>query len=135
MHAAMNYGLSEARVAAEHLATADEPATLPREVHQGATAWYEFVDQQDLNDIEALAELKARQGDYMSVFVWNAGKNNEIYTMVLPVFLFWDALAMMLLGMGLYKYQVLQGARSIIFYKRLMIVDFCWALVSIALKL
>ena len=30
--------------------------------------------------------------------------------MVLPVFLFWDALAMMLLGMGLYKYQVLQGA-------------------------
>lgn len=124
MHAAMNYGLSQARVAAEHLATADEPATLPREVHQGATAWYEFVDQQDLNDIEALAELKARQGDYMSVFVWNAGKNNEIYTMVLPVFLFWDALAMMLLGMGLYKYQVLQGARSIIFYKRLMIVGF-----------
>ena len=112
MHAAMNYGLSEARVAAEHLATVDNPASLPTEVHQGATAWHEFVDQQELNEAESSAELKARQGGYVSVFVWNAGKNEEIYTMVLPLFLFWDALAMMLLGMGLYKYQVLQGTRS-----------------------
>ena len=51
-------------------------------------------------------------------------QNEEIYTFVVPVFLFWDSLAMMLLGMSLFKYGVLQGDRSSSFYIKLMSLGF-----------
>ena len=44
-----------------------------------------------------------------------------MHLVVVPVFLLWDALAMMLLGMALYKFEVLQGTRSLAFYKKLAI--------------
>ena len=54
-------------------------------------------------------ELAARQGSYLSALAWNTKKTNEMLTFVLPLYLFWDALVMMLLGMALYKYGVLAG--------------------------
>ena len=47
-----------------------------------------------------------------------------MFTLVLPLFLFWDALMMMLLGMGLYRLGVLQGQRSSSFYLRLAVIGF-----------
>ena len=41
---------------------------------------------------------------------------------MLPVFLLWDALAMMLIGMALFRLDVLQGGRSPQFYRRLALV-------------
>jgi uncharacterized protein len=44
------------------------------------------------------------------------------------VILFWDALAMMLIGMALYKYGILQGQRSTAFYLRLCLFGFALGL-------
>ena len=57
-------------------------------------------------------ELAARRGSYASAFLWNVGRVNELLMVILPLFLFWDALAMMLLGMALYKTGILLGNKS-----------------------
>ena len=51
-------------------------------------------------------------------------KVNEMLFFVLPMFLFWDALAMMLIGMALFKSGVLQADRSESFYLRVVVIGF-----------
>ena len=68
------------------------------------------------------AELAERTESYASAWLWSANAYAEILTFVLPFILFWDALAMMLLGMALYKYGVLQGNASPRFYVGTLVV-------------
>ena len=56
------------------------------------------------------------EGSYADAFVVNAAAVAKLYTETLPLVLFWDALACMLLGMALYKIGVLQGRRRLSFY-------------------
>jgi uncharacterized protein len=87
-------------------------------------AWMDFSSDYELSpDVEA-SELAMRQGGYVSAFVFNLGLMAEVWTFTIPVIMFWDALAMMLLGMALFKWRVLDASRSTGFYVKLMCVGF-----------
>ena len=70
------------------------------------------------------AERIKFEGAYPEAFVANARAVLTTYAQGLPLFIFWDALACMLLGMALYKTGVLQGQRSLRFYVVLAICGF-----------
>lgn len=98
----------------------------------------EAVSAEERGSIEAWEELRAIyqpdaaalenerlkfQGGYGTAFRANARIVLELYA-AYPLFLFWDALACMLLGMALYKTGTLRGQRSIGFYRRLAVLGF-----------
>ncbi len=64
------------------------------------------------------------EGSYAESFRANARLLGDIYAAALPLALFWDAAACMLLGMALYKTGVLQGRRSVYFYAVLAAAGF-----------
>ncbi len=110
--------MSYARSAAIQIDSGVNAAPSAEEV-EWASAWTEFSDG-FLPDQDALAaELTARQGSYASAFAWNLDEMVEVLLFVIPVVMFWDALAMMLLGMALFKWGVISGQRSRRFYLRL----------------
>ena len=115
-----NLALSAAQQAAQQVEQADDAASLDAGTLAAGEQWQVFAGDFTLSAEQQAQELAARQGSYLSALAWNAKKTNEMLTFVLPLYLFWDALAMMLLGMALYKYGVLQGLRSPAFYKKLM---------------
>jgi len=129
MYAATGIGMGAAQQAAAQVAAAEDQSALPLEVLEGAETWEAFAGDFVSSAEADAAELSARRDSYVSAFRWNAPKTTEMLTFVLPFVLFWDALAMMLLGMALYKYGVLQGARSPAFYTRLMVAGFVTGLV------
>ncbi len=131
MYTGTGMGMGAAKQAAAQVAAAADKSTLPAQVLEGAATWEDFAGGFVGSPEQDAAELAARQHSYASAFAWNVPKTNEMLTFVMPVVLFWDALAMMLLGMALYKYGVLQGERSSAFYKRLMLIGFaCGLLVN-----
>lgn len=71
------------------------------------------------------AERSTFEGAYPVAFAANAGAVLAVYAQGLPLVVFWDALACMLLGMALYKTGVLQGRRTLRFYVVLAICGFC----------
>ena len=127
LHLMMGFGLNFSYQAHEQVVAAEaagELDSISQEQKELALGWEDFIGDFELTDAEVTEELNARSTSYASVFNWTIKKNIELYQFVLPVFLFWDALAMMLLGMALYKAGVLQAERSIAFYTRLMIAGF-----------
>ena len=130
MYAGTQFGMGMAREAATVVAEAEDPEALSESVRQGAAQWESFASDFELSDEALAAEYAARRGSYLSAFQWNVGATNNMLLFVLPVILFWDALAMMLLGMALYKYGVLQGERSTGFYWRLVAGGFAVGLVT-----
>ena len=75
---------------------------------------------------EALArEALKFQGAYGEAFLANAVEVLRLYAVAYPLFLYWDALACMVLGMALYKTGVLSGARGARFFGVLAAVGFC----------
>lgn len=115
-----NLALSTTQQAALQVEQADDVDSLDPRILEAAQQWEDFAGDFQLSAEQKAQELAARQGSYGSALAWNAKKTNEMLTFVLPLYLFWDALVMMLLGMALYKYGVLQGTRSPAFYKKLM---------------
>jgi uncharacterized protein len=113
-------GLSSTQQAAEQVASSEDVAGLDPGLVSAAQQWDSFVSDFSLTEEARAQELIARKTSYLSALAWNAKKTNEMLSFVLPLYLFWDALVMMLLGMALYKYGVLQGDRSRGFYKLLM---------------
>ena len=89
-----------------------------------AAAWQEFRRDNVPTAEEIEAELLARRDSYASAFAWNLPITIEFLTFVLPAFLIWDALAMMLLGMAFYKAGILHATRSRSFYVKMMAVGF-----------
>lgn len=63
--------------------------------------------------------VEAYAGGYGDLFAYNAWRNQFLQWTALPYFRVWNALGFMLIGMGLFKLGVLQGARSASFYKRM----------------
>lgn len=124
MYFAMNYSLAPAQAAADEVAAAADPHQLSPEVREAARQWQQFAQDFQPDSSQIATELAQRRASYASAFVWNIQQASEMLLVVLPLFLFWDALAMMLLGMALYKYGVLQGTRDYHFYFRLMVSGF-----------
>jgi uncharacterized protein len=123
-HVSMQFGLGLAEEAAEAVAQSEEPQALGEDVRAAALIWEDFAADYLTEDEQVAEELHTRRDSYLSAFLWNVKKSNEMLFYVLPLILFWDALAMMLLGMGLYKLGVLQGQRSTQFYTKLMLCGF-----------
>ncbi|HIK70038.1 MAG TPA: DUF418 domain-containing protein [Pseudomonadales bacterium] len=121
LYAGTGYGLGQARSAAQVVAGSEQSASLSPSLIQGANSWKEFAAGLELDQQAVADELSQRRENYASAFHWNAKKVNEMLFFVMPVILLWDALAMMILGMALYKANVLQGGQSTSFYFRLML--------------
>lgn len=68
--------------------------------------------------------IRNMRGDLATVVRENAHEALNIHTQALPFYLFWRALGMMLVGMGLLKLGVLSARRSPRFYTRWMIAGF-----------
>ena len=89
-----------------------------------AQAWMEFSGDFLVDDAAQREELDQRQAAYPTVARFSAGFMNETLLFVVPMFLLWDALAMMLLGMAFYRMRLLTGERSNAFFLRLTIGGF-----------
>ena len=99
-----------------------EQTDLTEEQILWAEAWDEFRVNYQPNEVEINAEVSQRRGSYAEIFEWNAERKNiVIYS--LPFYL-WDIFLMMVLGMALFKLGILQGERSLSFYKKLAAVSF-----------
>jgi len=81
--------------------------------------WLDFKAGAILNEEEKIAELEARGSTVASAFFWSSEQYFQTLVFAVPVFLLWDALAMMLLGMVLYRFGVLQGELPLATYGRL----------------
>lgn len=106
----------EARIASGAVVTAEERAVLAE--WAGLEATFRPPDY-----VLAREALKF-EGRYPEAFMANAEEVVGIYAVALPLIMFWDALACMLLGMALFKTGVLRGRRSVRFYGQLAIVSF-----------
>lgn len=103
---------AEARAAAGEAASAADRAV----VAEWATLRDNFYPS-----AEALANERTKFGaDYPAAFVANAREVGGLLA-IYPLFLFWDAVGCMVLGMALYRSGVLRGTRSRGFYWRLAI--------------
>jgi uncharacterized protein len=108
-------GFAQSAAAGEPL-TADEAEL--------AYLWTDFEADYAGEGERVSAELVARKTSYISAFNWTAVTMTEYFTFVVPTILFWDALVMMLFGMALFKYGVLDASRSNTFYWKLTIFGF-----------
>ena len=116
--------LQFARDAHDALAAGADPATLPEGFENAAAGWREFSAPYLLGDNALSEELRQRRGSYASAFAWNLPQVNSILFFVNPVFLLWDALMMMLLGMALYRLAILRGLAAPRTLRRLMFGGF-----------
>jgi uncharacterized protein len=123
MYGAMNFGLSIAREAAEAEASATGPAST-QNARVATEAWNGFIVDYAPDDAAYEQELEDRRGSYASAFAFTAVHMTELLVFVVPVLLVWDSLAMMLLGMGLFKLAVLDSSRTVGFYVRLTVAGF-----------
>ncbi len=95
-----------------------------------AESWLEFSGDFLLGEAAQQEELQQRRGPYPEAAAFTAKYMNEHLAFAVPVFLFWDALAMMLLGMGFYRMGLLTGERTARFYGRLMVGGFAVGLLA-----
>lgn len=127
LHAATQFGLQlsfDASLRVAGASSADQLASLSEEDKALAAGWDDFISDFRLSPEAVEEEITQRTTSYSSVFNWNAYKTGEIYGFVLPIYLLWDALAMMMIGMALFKTKVLQGLRSDAFFIKLMLAGF-----------
>lgn len=102
------------------------PADTQLSAEQAATleAWQTFLEQQFMTPELVAEEMAIKQSGYWTNF-WHAAQSNIfIQTFVFIINSFWDALAMMLLGMAFMKWGVFDGSRSMRFYLGLCAVGF-----------
>ena len=120
VHAGFGWALESARQMAQ---SADQNgATNTPEMAAAIQAWTEFANGQQPSSTEIAAEMSTRTASYISAFYWNLGKMADMWSIV-PIF-FLDALAMMLLGMCLFKFGVLQGKLTWRFYSWMIAIGF-----------
>lgn len=84
---------------------------LSAEQTQALEDWDAFLEQQFLSEEAIAADLASKRGGYVSNFVAVAQANLFIQTFGLLINSLWDSLAMMLLGMALMKWHLLDGSR------------------------
>jgi uncharacterized protein len=124
MHVVTDMRMSAAKQAAAQVTDFSQTGVPDPEILEQAQAWSAFTEGLIQDEGALSSELAARRHSYVAAFAWNAPEATRMLTVVLPWVLFWDALAMMLLGMALYKYGILQARRSRSDYRRLMICGF-----------
>lgn len=106
---ALEFSLDQARISAELVANTVDPTTLNANILAGAEGWAKFSSDFKLSAESLALEQSLRTASYTSAFSWNLSQSNEMLLFVVPVFILWDALLMMLLGMAMFKLGALQG--------------------------
>ena len=134
-HGSTNFGLAKIQIAYEQVEAAANPEMLSERVRSDAMIWEEVLADSAPNQTAINDEVAQRGGSYASAFAWNADRMQETLLVALPLFLIWDVLIMMLLGMYLFQVGVLQGNRSLTFYKRLTLSGFALGLAINAFEL
>ncbi len=126
-YAAMGVGLASLRDLAENT---DSRTAVSSEARELLTTWEDFKRDFDSSDAQIHSELALRQSGYGANFNWVANKSADIFLLQIPVFMLWDALAMMLLGMALYNSGVLSATRPTSFYIRVAAFGFAIGLIT-----
>ncbi len=93
-------------------------------LHEQAELWYESERDFTYNETQMQEELDIRRGSYSQVAKYSAKTVNEHLTFFTPVFMMWDAIGMMLLGMATYRLGFLSAERSKTSYLRLAVIGF-----------
>ena len=135
LHLLMSFGMTYARNAAESLqaeATVEAPApedpapetTTEPDLAEIAAQWDSFAEDFAPSSETIEIELERRRASYIEAFRWNQSKVREMIFFVIPVFMLWDSLAMMMIGMALFKLGVLQGRAKPSTYRTLLLVGF-----------
>jgi len=123
---ALQIALSDAKSAATRVEQLGSAADT--ELLDAAAVWTDFKLEMG-GAIGAEEELRQRRESYAAAFTWNIGQNLGFLLFALPAFAVWDALLMMLIGMALFKLNVLDGSRSRRFYLGLTLLGFSLGLV------
>ncbi len=87
-------------------------------------AWDTFLEQQFMTPELIASELEIKQSGYWENFKQTAMSNFFIQTFAFVINMFWDALAMMLLGMAFLKWGVFDASRSFRTYLTMCLVGF-----------
>jgi len=95
-----------------------------------ARTWTDFASDYLVDEAAQQAELTERNTSYLSALNFTVGYMAKHLSVAVPVFMLWDALAMMILGMALYRLGVLGGQRSYAFYLRLTVSGFALGLAA-----
>ena len=135
-NAGMHFGLLHLQGLANEAAalqTQDKPVSA--ELNAAQEDWQEFASEFRPSEATVANEIAARGGSYISAFSWTAGHNTEILLSNLWFILVPDALALMLLGMALFKLGVLQGQLRLSVYRNMAIYGICCGLLINAYEL
>ena len=89
-----------------------------------AALWHESENAFEYNETAVEEEIDVRRGSYLEVAGYAAKNVNEKLLFFVPVFMLWDAMGMMLLGMALYRWGVLSGQGAKSFYLRMTAIGF-----------
>ena len=115
----------ESRSMGDQISSSDSSATeFSAEQLAIAALWAEMEGDFDPGTEAIDEELLQRQGGYGDNLEFTLKKSVQFFIFIIPVYLIWDALALMLLGMALFKLNVLDASRSVGFYIRMAIAGF-----------
>lgn len=117
-------GVSLASMRAAAVAVTEPSAPATAEQRELAAGWLEFAADYQPDDATLAAEIAERAASYGSAYAFSVSTMEEVLLFQLPLIMFWDALALMVLGMALYKWGVLDASRSQAFYGGLMACGF-----------
>ena len=119
--------VEEGRDAAARI-DADPSAEHSPEERELAALWTDSENQFSYNESAMEEELDIRRGSYLEIADYSAKKVIDSLLFFTPVYMLWDCVGMMLLGMGLYRMGVLSAQRSKKNYLQLAIGGFALGL-------
>ena len=119
--------VEEGRDAAARI-DADPSAEHSPEERELAALWTGSENQFSYNESAMEEELDIRRGSYIEIADYSAKKVIDSLLFFTPVYMLWDCVGMMLLGMGLYRMGVLSAQRSKKNYLQLAIGGFALGL-------
>ncbi len=97
---------------------------LTAEQQETVDGWQAFLEQQGHTPELIETEIAAKQGSYGDAFMQAAPLNFFTQVFAFPIFIIWDVLAMMLLGMAFFKWGLFDASRSMGTYVKLMLAGF-----------
>ncbi len=117
------FGILKSEATTAEAALAAGETLTPRQ--QGMSqAWKEIRATFDPSAEEVAQEVETYQSGFLEIHAYRAAKSLMMQTQALLFMVFWHAIGLMLLGMGLMKLGVFSGKRSIRFYVVCIIVGY-----------
>tara|TARA_B100002052_G_scaffold5444_1_gene4701 strand:+ start:560 stop:1912 length:1353 start_codon:yes stop_codon:yes gene_type:complete len=96
---------------------------------QSLENWDEYLQNARATPEQIAFEANARSEGYIENFIFTAPINMMFQTALFLINGFWDAAAMMLLGMALMKWNVFDASRELSLYSKMMVLGFAIGLV------